>query len=336
VNGRVFDHLRTLGSEPDLSGTRYRLIHKLGRGGMATVWLAEDPELDRAVAIKVVDLAASPGLEERLLRESQVIARLEHPSIVPVHENGRLPDGRAYYVMKCVRGVRLDEWVRSSPTLTSSLRLFERICEAVAFAHSRGVVHRDLKPQNIMIGEYGEALVMDWGLARDGNEPSQRTDLDATARTNATLAGTVLGTPEYMAPEQARGELERVDARTDVWALGAILYFLLTGRAPHVGHTSEEILGRAREAAIAPPEDRPKALVSMCMKALARAPEDRYASAGELAADAARFLDGERVDAHRETLFEQGARLARRYQTVLWLIAAYLLMRAAVVVFTGR
>jgi serine/threonine protein kinase len=218
--------------------------------------------------------------------EARVLARLEHPGIVPVHDSGTLPDGRTYYVMKLVRGERLDRWLARPHGLTEALRLFQRVSEAVAFAHAHDVVHRDLKPENVMIGAFGEALVMDWGLAQ-------------SASTEET-PGAVVGTRDFMSPEQARGE--RVDARTDVYALGEILRRIL-GPAP------------------------PKPLASIVARATAPRAPSRYATALLLANDVARWLDGQPVEAHEESFVERAARVAARHRVLLVLFAAYLAVR---------
>ena len=194
-------HLREVAELPDLGGTRYEVIRELGRGGMGVVYEVRDIDLQRNVAMKVAS--------EDWAREARIIAGLEHPGIVPVHDSGTLGDGRFFYTMKLVRGMRLDEWARQEHGLTERLRLFARICEPVAFAHANGIVHRDLKPENVMVGELGAVLVMDWGVARAGDEHDSM----------------VAGTFGYMAPEQARGE--RSGSRADVYALGAILKVLI-------------------------------------------------------------------------------------------------------------
>ncbi len=181
--------LRDIAEQPDLTGTRYELLRELGRGGMGVVYECHDRELDRSVAMKVLD--------HEFHAEAKTLARLEHPGIVPIHDAGLLPDGRFYYTMKLVRGQRLDEL--RDLTRTETLRLFARICEPVAFAHANGVVHRDLKPQNVMVGEFGAVLVMDWGVEN------------------------IAGTPGFMAPENERSE------RSDVFALGATLKSMLRG-----------------------------------------------------------------------------------------------------------
>ena len=183
---------------------------------MGTVYRARDRRLARDVALKVMNAPApAPGEVERMRDEARILARLEHPGIVPVHDLGTLPDGRLFYVMKLVRGRRLDE-ATASAALPARLRIFERICDAVAFAHAQGVVHRDLKPENVMVGPFGEVLVLDWGVAK-------RLDVPGAPERE----GTVLGTPGYMPPEQARGEMDRIDERADVYALGAMLQFLM-------------------------------------------------------------------------------------------------------------
>ena len=194
LSDHVLDHLRRVADLPDLSDTRYELRGEIGRGGMGVVYAAHDRELDRLVALKVLD-GATEG-------EAQLMARLEHPAIVPVYEAGRLPDGRSWYAMKMVSGARLDHYLAGGPSLAEKLRVFRRIAEAVGFAHARGEIHRDLKPQNVMVGPFGEVYVMDWGVAGVG------------------------GTPAFRAPEQA------VDSRSDIYGLGALLVCALKPSAP--------------------------------------------------------------------------------------------------------
>jgi eukaryotic-like serine/threonine-protein kinase len=351
ISDDALRHLREVADRPDLSGTRYELVETIGRGGMGTVWLARDRDLDREVALKVVHLSEGDGEEmERMLREARILARLEHPGIVPVHDVGVLPDGRVFYAMKRVRGSRLDEHARTLP-VADRLRAFERICEAVAFAHAHGVIHRDLKPENVMVGPFGEVLVLDWGVAKDltpwpplpspvhpppgegeriqsplassppTHQPHPPSPVDGRVGDgrggkgvrSSTAHGTVLGTPGYMAPEQARGEVERIDERTDVYALGAILAFLLAGEEPV-----------------------PRPLEAIRRRAMAEAPEERYPSVQELAADLSRYLAGLSVSAHREGLLEQMGRFVRRYRTPILLILAYLLVRVLLIVLLGR
>jgi serine/threonine protein kinase len=285
-------HLRQVADWPDLGGTKYELLEEIGRGGMGTVYRARDRELERDVAIKVTSL---PGVsdDERLRAEARVLASLEHPGIVAVHESGRLPDDRAYYVMSLVAGDRLDERLRAVPALPDRLRLFDRICDIVAFAHTHGVVHRDLKPANIMVGAFGDVRVLDWGLAR-----RRHTGNDEVATGGS-------GTEGYMAPEQGRGQ---ADDRSDVFSLGVLLREFVVG-----------------ERTAAPRRVRP--LVSIADRATADDPNQRYADVPALAADVRRFLDGDRVTAHRESPFERGGRLLRVYRTPIALILGYLVMR---------
>jgi len=311
---------------PDLHGTRYNVLRYLARGGMGSVWLAEDTVLQRRVALKVVDL---PGpvddLDARLLREAHILAGLEHPGIVPVHDAGTLPDGRAFYCMKYVEGQTLARYI-ANKSLQDKLRVIERIAEPLAFAHARGFVHRDLKPENIMFGAFGEVLVMDWGLARIGDGSLKLADTEtagvaqpAQHATRFTGQGGVLGTPGYMSPEQARGNAE-VDHRTDIFSLGAILWFMLTESAPE-------------EPSLAPGRV-PRPLLAICEKAMAADPGARYQSAGEMTADVARYLKDEAVSAYPEGLLERARRLFARHRTAGVLVAAYLLMRVLFILFT--
>jgi serine/threonine protein kinase len=329
LSDAVLDHLRKLGEGPNLSGTRYELVEKIGQGGMGTVYLARDRQLDRPVALKVLNgLPADAETEARLAREARIIARLEHPGIVPVHDSGVLADGRFYYAMKLVRGKRLDEQVDRSTPLLERLALFQKICDAVAFAHAHGVLHRDLKPQNIMVGPFGEVLVMDWGVAKEVKHapqtPGQAAVNGALERSGNTAHGTVLGTPGYMAPEQARGETS-MDERIDVYSLGAILYVLLTGRPPD----AEPGLLRPRHV------DRsiPRPLEAICLKALAEDRSLRYADVVELAGDVTNFLAGRRVQAYPESPLDAARRIGAKYRTAIALVLAYVIVRILLLVF---
>jgi eukaryotic-like serine/threonine-protein kinase len=214
ISNRAIDRLREAASWPELD-TRYEITGVAGYGGMGTVYVARDHILDRDVAVKVLDVADRKGSRaRRLQREAHILARLDHPGIVPVHDAGSLEDGRAFYVMKLVKGRRLDQLIRDALPIATRLTVFDRILDAVAFAHAHGVVHRDLKPENVMVGGFGEVYVMDWGVAQDGG---------------ADAEAAVVGTPGFMAPEQ---ELARdVDPRADIYALGILLAQVI-GDAP--------------------------------------------------------------------------------------------------------
>ncbi len=337
LNDKTVEKLRLAGSVPDLSGTHYTLVEFLARGGMGAVYVAEDGSLKRRVALKVLDAEDPQGaLAERLLREARVLARLEHPGIVPVHDAGTLADGRVFYVMKFVEGARLDQFLAGVPVLIERLRLFLRICDAVSFAHSRGILHRDLKPANIMVGAFGEVLVMDWGLAkilepqtdansnRDENETVVASKLDPgadnenTQATGATGDGVVMGTPGYMSPEQASGKTARLDVRSDIFSLGKLLEFM----------TARPDASR--------PEKLPPALRAICEKAAATNPGDRYATVSALAEDISRFLDGQPVSAYRENLLERAQRFYHRYQAAIFLILMYLAMRMLFILYPRR
>jgi serine/threonine protein kinase len=333
ISDRALERLRDGAEIPDLAETHYRLLERVARGGMGVVYTAEDEKLQRRVALKILDVPGTHGdLAKRLIREARVLARLEHPGIVPVHDVGTLADGRVFYTMKFVEGQRLDQYLASVNSMPDRLRLFLRICDAVGFAHARGVLHRDLKPSNIMVGPFGEVLVMDWGLAKILREETlrgaQETDPEATivekSKPSVTAGdtteipavtehGTVMGTPGYMSPEQARGDVETTDARSDIFSLGALLRFLLTGKPEEMSALD----GTHVE----------KSLAAICAKATAVTPDGRYPNVQELALDVSRYLDGLAVGAHQESIFEKTTRFYRRYRFFILLIAAYLVMR---------
>lgn len=326
---RTVERLCRVADLPDLAGTRYELIQKLGQGGMASVYLAKDRVLGREVALKVMnDANPDPEAASRTALEARIIAGLEHPGIVPIHDMGVLPDGRTFYAMKRVQGARLDAFVAGGRDVATLLGIFQRVCEAVAFAHARGVLHRDLKPQNVMVGSFGEVLVMDWGIAKLLKHPpmeptSDGQQMPALERVSAaTEHGTVMGTPGYMAPEQARGDSAAVDERADVYALGGILGFMLARASPAAGQQD-----RSEAEREAFPRSVRRELRAICRKSRATDPNDRYASVNELSADIANFVAGRRVRAYREGILGPIRRAAWNYRTPIVLVTAYLLMR---------
>lgn len=341
LDDSTLDHLKSIFREEAPCDTRYRIRESIGEGGMGMVYLADDTALDRPVAMKVIRrMGLGPDAVERMLREARVIARLEHPGIVPVHDVGRLPDGRVFYVMKWVKGRRLDEHFGAKASIQERLRVFERVCETVAFAHAHGVIHRDLKPQNIMVGEFGEVLVLDWGVAKVMHEAADpRVTLppgpsagEVVSTSRHTAHGTILGTPAYMAPEQARGEVERITERSDVFALGGILFFLLTGKSPRE-RGDETGAGRSARSLN---REVGRRLDAIGVKAMALEAQNRYATATELAEDIGRFLNGHAVSAYREGFWERLGRWAWWYRTPLLLVVAYLLMRAGLILWQRR
>jgi eukaryotic-like serine/threonine-protein kinase len=340
LSDKTLERLREAADIPSLEGTRYILMDRVARGGMGVVYAAQDVKLGRRVALKVLDAPERNGeLARRLIHEAQVLASLEHPGIVPVHDVGTLQDGRVFYTMKFVEGQRLDKYIQSVPSVPDRLRLFLRICETVAFAHARGVLHRDLKPPNVMVGPFGEVLVLDWGLAKILRQaPSANGDIGFQAanapRGSALFAngqttehsitkerGTVMGTPGYMSPEQGRGENDALDERSDIFSLGAVLRFLLTEVSPGSRQPSPPIS---------------KSLEAVCAKAFAALPEHRYPAVTDLAADVSRYLDGFPVSARKETLMDKTARFYRRHSVAILLIAAYLLMRVVLLFISRR
>jgi serine/threonine protein kinase len=328
LSDRVVARLQADMQLPDLSGTRYNLLQYVACGGMGSVWLAEDTVLKRRVALKVLDLAApADDLDVRLLREARILAVLEHPGMVPVHDAGTLADGRAFCCMKYVEGQTLAQHI-ATLNLPDRLGLLERIAEPLDFAHARGFIHRDLKPDNVMIGAFGEVLVMDWGLAKVGvtsveaGETEIATAVQPTQNSlRVTGQGSVLGTRGYMSPEQARGDTE-VDHRTDIFSLGAILTFMLTGSAP----------GELPAAS----GSVPRPLQAICDKAMAADPNVRYQSAQAMTADITHYLNGEPVSAYPEGLLERSGRVFALHRTAVVLVAVYLIMRVLFILFARR
>ncbi len=351
---------------------RYSVEREHARGGMGRILIARDNIVGRDVALKELlpvrgaggstpaYTEESRGLTERFLREAKVTGQLEHPNIVSVYEIGKNEDGSLYYTMRFVRGItlaaRLTE-IAKDPTLNKKEKLSARlklldsfvdVCNAIAFAHSKGVIHRDLKPENVMIGEYGETVVLDWGLARvRGQEDIARDDLVASTRfisrsvvegetDKLTMDGSIVGTPAYMAPEQARGELDEIDEQTDVYALGAVLYQILCGRAPFEAPVAALIIQQvihghpAKLTSIS--ESIPLELEALVERAMAKEKAERLSSAREFASEIKAFRDGRTLSSYQYTARELMVRWVTRHKAavIAATIIVYLLVSGAV------
>lgn len=324
---------------------RYEQVAEHARGGLGRVVRAVDKRLGRTVAVKEL-LKKNDSNEARFMREAMITARLEHPGIVPVHEAGRWPNGDPYYVMKLVEGKTLKEAIATCDSLRERLALLPHViavADAVGYAHSEGVIHRDLKPSNIMVGNFGETIVVDWGLARDRKrdvpEP-EGGDYEPSSGSGpcSTVSGKVVGTPAYMSPEQARGEL--VDERCDVYAIGCVLYELLCGTPPHADITPQATLDRVlagppRPLAAAVPH-LPGELGTIVAKAMARCPDDRYATATALAEDLRRYQTGKLVSAHTYSTLALLRKKVAQHRGVVTIALASAVALAAVGVASFR
>jgi serine/threonine-protein kinase len=335
-------------------GQRFRVLRPHAKGGLGAVFVALDTELRREVALKqILDAHADdPISRQRFLLEAEVTGGLEHPGIVPVYGLGTYGDGRPYYAMRFIRGDSLKEAIerfhadtalktdpgRRSLELRKLLRRFIDVCNAIDYAHSRGVLHRDIKPANVILGKHGETLVVDWGLAKPlgRSEPGsgERTLLPSSASGSAeTLPGSALGTPAYMSPEQAEGDLERLGPRSDVYSLGATLYCLLIGQPPYAGDDPGAILRAVQRGQVTPPRQLDPsidaALEAVCKKAMALEPVDRYATPKALAEDIERWMAEEPVSAWREPWSRRARRWTWRNRTAVMTAAAAVLVALA-------
>jgi serine/threonine-protein kinase len=347
---------------PAIVGHRFRILRPHARGGLGEVFVARDEELKREVALKQIQApyADHPESRARFVMEAEVTGGLEHPGIVPVYGLGHFADGRPFYAMRFIRGDSLRDAIarfhgaegagrdpgERSLALRRLLGRFIDVCNAVAYAHSRGVLHRDLKPGNIMLGPYGETLVVDWGLAKtiDRSKNSPGSLGEPTLRpasgssVEPTRMGSAIGTPAYMSPEQAEGRLDRLGPASDVYSLGATLFCVLTGRAPVHGPDAAAILEAVRTGGIPAPRvikpDVPRALEAICLKAMALRPEDRYASPKVLADDLEKWLADEQVSVDREPWWTRLGRWTRRHKTAV-AGAAAMLVTALVALVAG-
>ncbi len=300
----------------------YKVVRELARGGMGRILEVRDRRLGRNVAIKEVLVADEAGLA-RFEREVAITARLQHPAIVHVHEAGRWPDGKPFYVMKLIRGKPLDARIAKAKSLAERLELLSAVItvvDALAYAHSQQVIHRDLKPANVLVGDFGETIVIDWGIAKAIGDAYDPVSLQPDrAQQTETIAGSVIGTPSYMPPEQAAGE--RVDARADVYSLGALLYQVLAGTPPFVGRTTAEVLtkvlyGQPPKLAEIDP-DIPADLIAIVEKAMAREPADRFPTANEMVIELKRFQQGKLIASRSYTKWELAKRWLYRYRAAV-------------------
>ncbi|MBL8817040.1 MAG: NPCBM/NEW2 domain-containing protein [Planctomyces sp.] len=350
---------------------RFRIVRPFKKGGLGEVFVADDVQLNREVALKEIQAYAAddPESRSRFRREAQVTGRLEHPGIVPVYGFGQYDDGRPYYAMRMVSGdtfetainrFHLDASVGSGnhfdeaglSSLRKLLRRLIDVCNAIEYAHSRGFLHRDLKPGNIILGSYGETIVLDWGLAKPINTSDVGGPLDepmppksgpeygagkfsGEMGTNLTSASSILGTPAYMSPEQAIGDLRQLGPATDIYGLGATLYHLLTGQTPFNGVGKHELIRAVIQGELTSPRQInpriPGPLESICLKAMSRLPVQRYSTPLELIEDLECWLADERVEAHEESWAEQTARFIRRHRA--WTVSA--LVAVAIIAFVA-
>lgn len=368
-----------------LEGKKYRVLASIGRGGMGVVHQARDLRIRRNVAMKVIRVASQFSRENvlRFVEEAQLTGQLQHPNIIPVYEIGVDEHREVFYTMKFVRGITLDQVIRElrqgraetiqKYPLSALLNIFQKICDGVAYAHSMGVVHRDLKPDNIMLGEYGEVLVMDWGLAKKiahGVSEEHLTDhtpeIAPDLRGFQTVNGLIVGTPPYIAPEAARGELEMIDARSDIYVLGTILYAMLTLRAPYPGREFAEIIEQivtgkfihpinynapsrtTRPPTLERPSESddldpplshlpgrriPEGLAAVVLKAMAYQHADRYQTVAEMQADIIAWQTGFAPKAERAGLRRQLILWAARHKTNVFVFAVFAILFPVAVVW---
>jgi serine/threonine protein kinase len=334
-------------------GQRFRVLRPHARGGLGAVFVALDAELNREVALKQIldHHADDANSRTRFVIEAEITGGLEHPGIVPVYGLGSYGDGRPYYAMRFIRGDSLkdaiaafhaDSTLKADPgkrslAVRKLLRRFVDVCNAIEYAHSRGVLHRDIKPANVVLGKHGETLVVDWGLAKPMGRPdstsdaAERTLVPSSASGSAeTLPGSALGTPAYMSPEQAAGDLEHLGPRSDVYSLGATLYCALTGRPAFEGDDLGAILHAVQKGAFTPPRSLDptidRALEAVCLKAMATKPDGRYATARAMADEVERWAADEPVTAWEEPLGRRSRRWMRRNRTAVTGAAVALMM----------
>jgi eukaryotic-like serine/threonine-protein kinase len=308
LTDRELARLQVAMATGELLAGRYRIREPLGYGGMSSVYLAHDELLDRDVALKIMDFVDPAADRQQVVAtEARLLARLEHPGVVPVHDLGHTPEGGVFYVMKRIAGQTFESYCAHGASLSDRIRVLQRVCETLAFAHARGIVHRDLTPANVMVAEFGEVLILDWGIAVHSAESAPSPESQQV----------IAGTPGYVAPELRNGGVKAVTAAADIFALGGLLLFAIGGRP------GEDANALRSEKEVAP-------LAAVARKARAPAPLERYASVLAFSDDLTRFLASERVVAYREPWYETVSRWVLKYQFLVSLLLAYLLMRAAI------
>ncbi len=331
---------------------RFQVLRLLDQGGMGIVYVVRDHEVNREVALKQLNEADATDAQKRarFVLEAEIAGNLEHPGIVPVYGVGQDAEGRPYYAMRYVKGESFKEAVdhfHQDPVLVGDaaarrrefqnlLRRFLTVCETMEYAHNRGVLHRDLKPRNILLGPYGETLVIDWGLTKVVGRGDSEPPSDATLRPpssseiDPTLAGTTLGTLAFMSPEQVRGEVAGLGPATDIYGLGATLYYLLTGRPPFEGSERTELIRKVQRGEYRAPREVKStvdpALDAVCRKAMALLPEERYMSARALAEDLERWLADQAVGAYPEPIGSRTARWVRRHRQLAGSLGALVVL----------
>lgn len=333
---RLIEVIRSGPAESLPAPEGYDILDVVGEGGMGTVYRAIERRLGRTVAFKV-GRDPSPEFLRRFESEARITAELEHPSVPPVFDLGQLVDGRAYYTMRLVDGRNLRAVVREAyqtqkpgERVPSLLRTVANVCDVVDYAHTRSIVHRDLKPENVLLGDFGEVWVIDWGLGKVLDEPA-RSPEEVTSQT--------VGTPTYMAPEQALGGEDATSAATDVYALGCMVFEVIEGRPPFGKARPDRVLERLRAGegpSLSFASRTPRPLQRIAAKALAPRPGARYATAHALAEDLRRYLDGLSVDAYPERPLERVWRGIVRHRVAVGLVTTYAVVRLVILLAFGR